>query len=295
MAQASSIEWTDATWNPVRGCKKVSPGCKLCYAEAFAERFRGVAGHPYEHGFDPMLVPGKLDEPLRMKAPRKIFVNSMSDLFGEFVPNKYIAACFAVMAAAKQHTFMVLTKRAERLVDWLGWLSKGHWPTATMQCCARDYGVSVDIGRDAFMPLSNVRVGVSVEDKKYGLPRIEHLRHLKQFETRFLSIEPLLEDLGQLDLWGIHWVIIGGESGHGARECRAEWMRNIVRQCREQHVPVFVKQGGAAFSDEQNGIVGRSVKVPKETQGLVALRMKDRKGGDLLELPPDLRIREMPR
>lgn len=272
MSQKSSIEWTDATWNPVRGCVKISPGCKHCYAETFAERFRGVPGHPYERGFDPSLVHDTLDAPLHWRKPRRIFVNSMSDMFGEFVPFEYIAAVWGIMAAAPQHTFQVLTKRAERLYAWHEWMWK-QW-------------------RHAF--LRNVWLGVSVEDRKYGLPRIDELRKVPA-AVRFLSVEPLLEDLGPIDLTDIHWVVIGGESGHGARECKAAWMRSIVKQCRAQHVPVFVKQGGAAFSDEQHGIAGYSLKVPKEAAALIALRLADRKGGDLLELPEDLRVREVPR
>src|SRR6202022_4207231 len=166
MADKSKIEWTDATWNPVRGCLKVSPGCKHCYAETFAERFRGVKGHPYEQGFDLRLVPEKLADPLRWKERRTIFVNSMSDLFQDGVPDTYISAVAEVMKMASWHIFQVLTKRSERLRDLL----------------------NREIAWAARLP--NVWWGVSVEDKKYGLPRIEHLRAAGSARTRFLSVEP---------------------------------------------------------------------------------------------------------
>ncbi len=177
MADRSAIEWTDATWNPVRGCTKISPGCKHCYAETFAERFRGVPGHPYEQGFDLRFVPEKLNEPFRWKSPRKIFVNSMSDLFQDSVSTDYIAKVGRVMESANWHTYQILTKRHERLHALLSndlrWMSK----------------------------LSHVWFGVSVEDKEYGLPRIKSLR-MAPARMRFLSIEPLLEDLGSIDLNG---------------------------------------------------------------------------------------------
>ena len=188
MAEASAIEWTDATWNPVRGCTKISPGCKHCYAETFAERFRGVKGHPYEQGFDLRLVPEKLAEPLRWRVPKMIFVNSMSDLFHDGVHDDYIVAVARVMEAARWHTYQVLTKRAGRLRRLLN-------SALAFAACQR-----------------HIWWGVSVEDRKYGVPRIEELRQTEA-NVRFLSVEPLLEDLGQLNLDGIHWVIVGGESG----------------------------------------------------------------------------------
>jgi len=189
MSEHSSIEWTDATWNPVRGCTKISPGCAHCYAETFAERFRGVRGHPYEQGFDLRLVPDKLPEPLRWKSPKMIFVNSMSDLFHEDVPDDYVAAVVRVMELANWHTYQVLTKRSERMRDLL------------------------ETELHAAAELPHIWWGVSVENRKHGLPRVEHLRAAPA-KTRFLSIEPLLEDLGSFDLGGIHWVIDGGESCH---------------------------------------------------------------------------------
>ncbi len=219
MSDRSAIEWTDATWNPVRGCVKVSPGCKHCYAETFAERFRGVPGHPFEQGFDLRLVPEKLEDPLRWRTPRRVFVNSMSDLFQDGVPTGYIVAVAGVMQKAHWHTYQVLTKRPERMRDLLrgdlAWLAR----------------------------LGHVWLGVSVENRRHGLPRIDALRDTPA-AIRFLSIEPLLEDLGPLDLRGIHWVIVGGESGRGARPMRQEWVVSILDQCSRARVPFFFKQWG---------------------------------------------------
>jgi len=219
MSANSAIEWTDATWNPVRGCTKISPGCKHCYAETFAERFRGVKGHPYEQGFDIRLVPEKLAEPLRWRAPKMIFVNSMSDLFHEAVPDNYIAAVAQVMVAAKWHTYQVLTKRSDRLRKLLN---------TKLRFAAEQ---------------EHIWWGVSVEDKKYGLPRIEDLRNANA-EVRFLSVEPLLEDMGRLDLRGIDWMIVGGESGAGARPMKKEWVLPLRDQCKHSGVPFFFKQWG---------------------------------------------------
>lgn len=219
MAEASAIEWTDATWNPVRGCTKISPGCKHCYAETFAERFRGVEGHPYEQGFDLRLVPEKLAEPLRWRTPKMIFVNSMSDLFHDAVPDDYIVAVARVMASAKWHTYQVLTKRAARLRDLLN---------STLEFVARE---------------PHIWWGVSVEDRGHGVPRIDDLRKANA-EIRFLSVEPLLEDVGPLKLDGIHWVIVGGESGPGARPMKQEWVVSIRDQCRRARIPFFFKQWG---------------------------------------------------
>jgi protein gp37 len=219
MSLGSKIEWTDATWNPVRGCTKVSPGCLHCYAETFAERWRGIPGHPFEFGFDLRIVPEKLGDPLRWGTPRKIFVNSMSDLFHKDVPDEYIVKVARVMAAANWHTYQVLTKRADRLAALL----KGK-----LQFTARQ---------------SHIWWGVSVENKQHGLPRIDLLRAAPA-AMRFLSIEPLLEDLGTFNLSGISWVIVGGESGPGARPMQAEWVRNIRRQCKAAKVAFFFKQWG---------------------------------------------------
>jgi protein gp37 len=219
MSFESSIEWTDATWNPVRGCTKISPGCKHCYAETFAERFRGVKGHPYEQGFNLRLVPEKLGEPLRWRSPKMIFVNSMSDLFHEGVPDDYIIAVAKVMTTARWHTFQVLTKRAPRLQELL----------RTKLRFAADE--------------PHIWWGVSVENRKYGIPRIDDLRSAPA-AVRFLSIEPLLEDLGPLNLDGIHWVIVGGESGPGARIMKKEWVLSIKEQCDSAGIAFFFKQWG---------------------------------------------------
>jgi len=225
MSDNSKIEWTDATWNPVRGCTKISPGCAHCYAETFAERFRGVPGHPFEFGFDLRLVPEKLGEPIRWSKPRKIFVNSMSDLFHEGVPDDYIEKVCRVMLAANWHTYQILTKRADRMASLL----RGKL-------------------RDAARA-GHIWWGVSVENRKHGLPRIARLRSAKP-TVAFLSIEPLLEDLGRLDLRGIHWVIVGGESGPGARPMLKEWVRGIRDQCRRASVPFFFKQWGGVRKNE---------------------------------------------
>jgi protein gp37 len=230
MSDHSKIEWTEATWNPVRGCTKISPGCKHCYAETFAERFRGVPGHPYEKGFDLRLVPEKLNEPLLWSRPKVVFVNSMSDLFHVDVPEEYIAQVAKVMKAASWHTFQVLTKRADRLRRLLD-------------------------GKLRFAAeLPNVWWGVSVENREYGVSRIEHLQKI-DCAVRFLSIEPLLEDIGQIDLTGIDWVIVGGESGPGARKMESKWVESVLKQCRRSDVPFFFKQWGGV----QKGKYGRKL------------------------------------
>jgi protein gp37 len=222
----SQIEWTDATWNPVRGCTKISPGCKHCYAETFAERFRGVKGHPYEQGFDLRLIPEKLTEPFFWRSPKLVFVNSMSDLFQPGVPDDYIEAVCHVMTKANWHTFQVLTKRSERLKNLLN----GRLRFAAEQ--------------------EHIWWGVSVEDHEYGLPRIADLQETNA-SVRFLSIEPLLEDLGAFDLSGIHWAIVGGESGPGARLMLEDWVLSIRDQCHESHVPFFFKQWGGVRKKEK--------------------------------------------
>ncbi|MBN8611419.1 MAG: phage Gp37/Gp68 family protein [Deltaproteobacteria bacterium] len=219
MSDGSAIEWTDATWNPVRGCVKVSPGCKHCYAETFAERWRGLPNHPYGQGFDLRLVPEKLEEPLGWRRPRRIFVNSMSDLFQDGVPDEFVTRVFETMHQADWHSYQVLTKRGDRMHQIVRSLPR------------------------RLQSLQQVWLGVSVENRKHGLPRIAELRGTPA-AIRFLSIEPLLEDVGEVDLSGIHWVIVGGESGPRARPMKPEWVRSIRRQCREQRVPFFFKQWG---------------------------------------------------
>jgi protein gp37 len=234
MSDNSKIEWTDATWNPVRGCTKISPGCAHCYAETFAERFRGVPDHPFEFGFDLRLVPEKLADPIRWSKSKKIFVNSMSDLFHEDVPDEYIEKICRVMLAANWHTYQVLTKRAARLASLLqGKLRKAA---------------------DA----SHIWWGVSVENRTHGLPRIDMLRKAKP-KVAFLSVEPLLEDLGKINLRGISWVIVGGESGPRARPMNIEWVRDIRNQCLHSGAAFFFKQwGGVRKSETGRTLDGRT-------------------------------------
>lgn len=225
MSDNSKIEWTDATWNPVRGCTKISPGCAHCYAETFAERFRGVPGHPFEFGFDLRLVPEKLADPIRWSKPKKIFVNSMSDLFHEHVPDDYIEKICRVMLAANWHTYQVLTKRADRLMSLLqGKLRKAA-------------------------SASHIWWGVSVENREHGLPRIDLLRNAKP-AVAFLSVEPLLEDLGKINLREVSWIIVGGESGPRARPMDPAWVRNIRNQCARAGVAFFFKQWGGVRKSE---------------------------------------------
>jgi len=234
MSDRSAIEWTDATWNPVRGCTKVSPGSKFCYAEVFAEQFRDVPGDPFEHGFDLRLVRKKLEQPLHWKRPRKIFVNSMSDLFHEDVPAEFIARVGDVMRRADWHIFQVLTKRDERMRELLS--GSLRW----------------------MADLQNVAYGVSVEDRRYGLGRIASLQ-ATPMNIRFLSKEPLLADLGPLDLHGIDWVIVGGESGAHPRPMLRDWVVNIRRQYRRQRVPFFFKQwGGTRKHQTRRTLDGRT-------------------------------------
>lgn len=234
MAQLTRIEWTDATWNPVRGCSKISPGCKYCYAERFAERFRGVKGHPFEQGFDLTLIPGKLSEPLRWVTPRMVFVNSMSDLFHEGVPLAYISRVAVTMDLARWHTYQVLTKRSVRMKQVL---------TGPLHALAAQ---------------PHIWWGVSVEDREYGLPRIRDLQATPA-AMRFLSIEPLLEDLGELPLEGISWVIVGGESGPKARSMKESWVLSILDQCEAAGIPFFFKQwGGVRKKQAGRELLGRT-------------------------------------
>ncbi|HEY2269250.1 MAG TPA: phage Gp37/Gp68 family protein [Streptosporangiaceae bacterium] len=304
MSDKTGIEWTrsddgtaGATWNPVTGCEKVSPGCDHCYAETFAERWRGTPGHYFERGFDVTLRPDKLDQPLRWKRPRRIFVNSMSDLFHKDVPDAYIACVFTVMAKAQQHTFQVLTKRHARMRSLLA------DDEFQVMCLAAALARGWDL-EGAPWPLPNVHLGVSVEDQRWADIRIPALCQTPA-AVRFLSCEPLLgpvtipfdEEVGRCTCgagpngyygmhergcgtqpgiaWNnIHWVIAGGESGPGARRMDAEWARGLVRQCREWNVPVFVKQLGS--------VLGRELGAGP-------------KGGDWDAWPEDLRVREFPR
>lgn len=220
MSQMSRIEWTEATWNPTVGCTKISPGCKHCYAETMSKRLKAMGTPGYERGFKITLLPERLSEPLKRKRPTVYFVNSMSDLFHQSISDEYIDRVFSVIAESPQHTFQILTKRAERLAKY---------------------------AENKVLP-HNAWLGVSVEDRKYGLLRIDHLRQVNA-TVRFLSVEPLLQDLGSIDLSGIHWVIVGGESGPKARPMKLGWVMDIKRQCQEQKAQFFFKQWGGWGAD----------------------------------------------
>ena len=338
----SKIEWTDRTWNPVRGCSRVSEGCRNCYAERFAARFSKPGEPFYDFVSQPItarierdltgnaarwtgkvaLVPDKLDEPLRWRKPCRVFVNSMSDLFHEGLPDDDIAAVFGVMAAAPSHTFQLLTKRSKRMLRFLS--QRDQW--STFKAAARRHGVAatksvpeiVDWSRD---PLPNVWLGVSVEDQATADARIPHLLATPA-AVRFVSYEPALGPV-DFDEWlqadkdycsgcfvsgpdsaadcmghdvpRLDWLIVGGESGPGARPCDVAWLRSAVAQCKAAGVPVFVKQLGARASDPVNGLAGAALDVPSDAAALVSRRLRDPKGGDPSEWPEDLRVREFPR
>jgi len=220
MTTTSRIEWTEQTWNPIVGCTKVSAGCKHCYAEVMAKRLKAMGTPGYEKGFSLRLIPERLNDPLRRKKPTVYFVNSMSDLFHERVPAEYIDQVFEVMSATPQHSYQILTKRGERLASYFASRS---------------------------VP-GNVWLGVSVENKRHGVPRIDCLRQVPA-KIRFLSVEPLLEDVGELDLTDIQWVIVGGESGPKARPMKPEWAEAVRLQCEEQNVAFFFKQWGGWGAD----------------------------------------------
>lgn len=274
MGATTKIEWADATWGPVTGCTEVSPGCDRCYAKTFAERWRGTPGHYFERGFDVQLRPDKLDQPLRWRKPRRIFVNSMSDLFHDSVPDDYIARVFEVMALAPQHTFQILTKRHARMRSLVshGLLDMIDDP---------DGDVRVKVPR---WPLPNVWLGVSAENQQWADIRIPALLDTPA-AVRFVSVEPIL---GPIDLeferyyepthsncsglvspahepacgrepgrhWGIGWVIVGGESGPGARRMEWEWARSLRDQCRAAGVPFYFKQSGSVLAREA-GVGGK--------------------------------------
>lgn len=218
MADNSAIEWTDTTWNPVTGCTKISAGCDNCYASRFSERFRGVPGHPFETGFDLTLRPGRLLQPFKWKRARTIFVNSMSDLFHKDIPETHISAVFDTMEKADWHTYQILTKRSSLLQKFLNDRYKGRNPPDHMW------------------------FGVSIENEQTK-SRIAHLQNANA-GVRFLSIEPLLGPLGKIDLNGINWVIVGGESGPGARPMEKSWVVEIRKQCVKAGVAFFFKQWG---------------------------------------------------
>jgi protein gp37 len=242
MANNSHIEWTDATWNPVTGCTKISPGCKFCYAERLARRLQAMGQNNYRNGFKVTLQPHMLEHPLRWKQPRRIFVNSMSDLFHDDVPSGHITQVFDVMRRAPWHQYQVLTKRSERLVELNSVL---RWQ-------------------------AQIWMGVSIENEKY-LYRADHLR-LTGAHVKFLSIEPLLGPLRKLNLSGIDWVIVGGESGPGARSMNPDWVRGIRDRCARAGVPFFFKQWGGVLKARTGRVLdGRTwdempALLPPETQ-----------------------------
>lgn len=220
MASTSSIEWTEQTWNPSTGCTKVSPGCKNCYAEVMARRLTAMGAAGYDNGFKLTMHSSRLNSPKLRRKPTTYFVNSMSDLFHEDVTDAFLDLVFDTIRDTPQHTYQILTKRAERLPEYF----------AKRECP------------------NNVWLGVSVEDKKYGVPRIDYLRKVNA-SIRFLSVEPLLEDVGKLDLTDIHWVIVGGESGHKARPMQPSWVANIQVQSEHQGSAFFFKQWGGWGAD----------------------------------------------
>lgn len=220
MTSKTTIEWTEQTWNPTTGCTKISPGCKHCYAEVMAKRLKAMGARGYENGFNLSILPERLEQPLMRHKPTTYFVNSMSDLFHNDIPFGFLDQVFDVIKHTPQHTYQILTKRSARM---------------------RKYFSS------RVVP-DNVWMGVSVENRKYGLQRIDDLRKVKA-GIRFLSVEPLLEDIGEIDLRGIHWVIIGGESGPKARPMKVEWVETIKDQCEQDGVAFFFKQWGGWGAD----------------------------------------------
>jgi len=221
MSSKHKIEWTEQTWNPTAGCSKVSAGCKNCYAETMANRLQAIGIKGYENGFKFSIVPGRLNEPFKRKRPTVYFVNSMSDIFHQDMPEDYLNKIFNVIRETPYHTYQILTKRADRMFDYL---SQREIP-------------------------QNVWLGVTVENRKEGLSRIDKLRKLKA-SILFLSIEPLLEDLGKINLRNIDWVIVGGESGNRARPMEKEWVVNIKQQCEEEDIAFFFKQWGTWGDDK---------------------------------------------
>lgn len=328
MAQASDIEWTDATWNPVAGCDPCSPGCKNCYAARMARRLEAMgqakyAGTAERRGsVDVFTGVINLDEsalpiPLKWRKPRRVFVNSMSDLFHDDVPFEFIRRVWRVMVTARQHTFQVLTKRPERMAHFLE--HESEVPAMT--------GLKYGVG---WLP-KNIWLGTSVEDQKRADERIPALLECPA-AVRFLSCEPLLGPVDLSDAFGtcyhdatdgdtftgdapynhgLHWVIVGGESGPKCRPCDPLWVRSVVRQCREAEVPVFVKQMGGnivtrndmvedTFNSCETGWPDPCVEhdingVREDYQGAdCRIHLRDKKGGDINEFPADLRIREFP-
>lgn len=313
MSNTTGIQWTDATWNPVSGCTKVSRGCKNCYAETWAGRHMGEFSKDRDRKFtDIRCHPEKLDIPLRWRKPRRIFVNSMSDLFHEDVPAPFIDLVFAAMAQAPHHTFQVLTKRPKRMLDWF---RTGDPHLRMTRCFVNFKDYTTPVGP---WPLPNVWLGVSVEDQATADERIPLLLQTPA-AVRFVSAEPLLGPVdvgshlackgcgtrhrkalptGAIDCCpdGGHmldWIIVGGESGPGARPFDIQWARDIIAQCKAASVPVFVKQLGAAPLCD--GADCRPMKLGRVDGRRFDMRLRDRKGADMAEWPEDLRVREFPR
>lgn len=318
----TSIEWTDRSVNPIRArhkttgavghyCELVSPGCAHCYSSTLQKRFN-MPPFSKKHSDDaePFMDESKLRDVLSRKKPTKFFWEDMSDLFGAWVKDEWIDQCFATMAFTHQHTHQVLTKRPERMRDYVKAISRNY---DRLEAGARTLGRTLRFEDLPLVPwpIPSIWLGVSVEDRKHGLPRIDVLRTIPA-RVRFLSIEPLLEDLGEINLAGIGWVIVGGESGHGARFCRPEWIRSIRDQCRAAGVACFIKQLGAnivtrndmvedTFSDGECG--WPDVEVEHQINGFredyqgadCRVRLHDKKGGDWSEWPEDIRIREFPK
>ena len=228
----SKIEWTEETWNPTTGCTKVSAGCKNCYAEVMANRLQAMGTPGYENGFEFSIMPDRLEQPLKKKKATKYFVNSMSDLFHEKMPQNFLDKIMGVIDLTPQHIYQILTKREGAMFEYF---------------------------QNRKIP-ENIWLGVTVDDKKHGVPRIDKLRNINA-TIKFLSVEPLLEDIGEIDLTGIHWVIVGGESGAKARPMKKEWALNVKRQCEEQNVAFFFKQWGTWGAD--------GVKRSKKTNGRI--------------------------
>ncbi len=224
MSTKTSIEWTEQTWNPAVGCSKISPGCANCYAEVMARRLQAMRVKGYEKGFRLTLLPERLQQPIIRKRPTVYFVNSMSDLFHEEIPDDYLVQVLKIIQQAPQHTFQILTKRAERMEEFFRMRQ----------------------------PPRNAWLGVTVENRVHGLPRLDALRRISAY-VRFISAEPLLENLAEIDLTGMHWVIVGGESGPKARRMNPEWVANLKRMCDEQGAAFFFKQWGGWGVDGKKG------------------------------------------
>lgn len=325
------MKWWDKSWNTLIGCSHASSGCSNCYGERLAAtRLRHLPTYGLVVQSDKPRWNGKvldltdrLGDPLRWRKPQRIFVNDMGDTFHPEVSFTYITAMFGVMAACPQHTFMLLTKRPERMLEFYRWVEKREMEGRSMFCddspewriwqmlhvSARRKGVKVPSHHGGGWPLPNVWVGTTCEDQTRAEERIPFLIQVPAV-VRFLSLEPLLGDINiglmgtQPSTWmngqqyrmvhqDIHWAITGGESGPRARQCAREWLVNIVRQCHEAGTPCFVKQLGSAYVDEKNAIGGRYVKVPEE-YGSPVKRLKDMAGRDMAEWPSSLRVRQYP-